>query len=75
MKRCDNPHAVEIVVSEPVGEYSAVDLAVLVRRDAVERVEAALVDVSRELSPPLHLRLVGPLPPYSFVSLQMPALA
>ncbi len=69
------PHTVEIVASEPIGEYGALDLALLVRRDAVEHVEAALGEVSRELSPPLHLRLVGPLPPYSFVSLELPAYA
>jgi hypothetical protein len=62
----------EIVVSEPLGEYGALDLALLVRRDAVESVDAALNELVAELSPPLHLRLVGPLPPYSFVHLELP---
>ncbi|HEY2353807.1 MAG TPA: GvpL/GvpF family gas vesicle protein [Gaiellaceae bacterium] len=65
--------AEQIVVSEPLGEYGALDLALLVRRDAVAPLEAALEELTKELSPPLHLRLVGPLPPYSFVSLELPA--
>lgn len=64
---------VDVVVSEPLGEYGALDLGLLVRRDAVDALEAALGELTAELSPPLHLRLVGPLPPYSFVSLDLPA--
>jgi len=67
------PFVGDVVVSEPLGEYGALDLALLVRRDAVESVDAALEELTKELSPPLHLRLVGPLPPYSFVSLELPA--
>jgi len=67
------PFVGDVVVSEPLGEYGALDLALLVRRDAVESLEATLEELTGELSPPLHLRLVGPLPPYSFVSLELPA--
>jgi hypothetical protein len=67
------PLVVDVVVSEPVGELGALDLALLVRRDAVDAVSAALDDVAAALSPPLHLRLVGPLPPYSFVTVDLPA--
>ncbi len=63
----------DVVTSEPVGEFGALDLAFLVRRDGVARLEEALEEASKELSPPLRLRLVGPLPPYSFVSLELPA--
>jgi hypothetical protein len=66
------PHAEDVVVSKPVGEYGALDVAVLVRREAVAQLEAALEAAAVDLSPPLHLRVVGPLPPYSFVSLEMP---
>lgn len=68
-----SPHVIDVVTSEPVGEFGALDLALLVRRDGVESVEAALEKASAEVSPPLHMRLVGPLPPYSFVSLALPA--
>jgi hypothetical protein len=67
------PQLADVVVAEPTGEYAAFDLALLVRRDAVEVVEATLEEITAELSPPLHLRVVGPLPPYSFVSLELPA--
>lgn len=66
------PYVEDAVVSKPVGEYGALDVAVLIRRDAVEQLEAGLEEATAELSPPLHLRVVGPLPPYSFVSLEMP---
>ena len=67
------PLIADVIVSEPLGEYGALDLGLLVRRDAVESLEATLEELTAELSPPLHLRLVGPLPPYSFVSLELPA--
>lgn len=67
------PFLEDVVAGEPAGELGAFELALLVRRDAVDRVSNALGEASRVLSPPLHLRLVGPLPPYSFVSLELPA--
>lgn len=66
------PHVADVVVSKPLGEYGALDVALLLRRNAVAPLEAALEEATKELSPPLHLRLVGPLPPYSFVSLELP---
>jgi hypothetical protein len=66
-------HVQDSVVSEPIGEFGALDVALLVRRDAVEPLEAALAEATQELSPPLRLRLVGPLPPYSFVAINVPA--
>lgn len=67
------PLVVDAIVGEPVGELGALDIALLVRRDAVAAVSKALDDVAAVLSPPLHLRLVGPLPPYSFVTVDLPA--
>lgn len=67
------PLVEDAVVSEPAGELAALDLALLVRRDAVDAVSQALEEVSAALAPPLHLRLVGPLPPYSFVTVDLPA--
>lgn len=67
------PLVEDAAVSEPAGELAALDLALLVRRDGVDAVSDALEEVSAALSPPLHLRLVGPLPPYSFVTVDLPA--
>jgi hypothetical protein len=65
----------DFVSSRPAGELAGFDLALLVDRGQVGSVEARLEELSKQLSPPLHFKLVGPLPPYSFVRLVMPAVA
>jgi hypothetical protein len=65
----------EVVVAEPAGELAAFDLALLVERDRVDAVEGAVEKLAGRLSPPLHFKLVGPLPPYSFVRLALAAVA
>lgn len=69
------PLVLDVVAGEPAGEFAAFDLALLVERDRVKEVEAQVEQLSARLSPPLHFKLVGPLPPYSFVRLSMPAVA
>jgi len=69
------PLALDVVVGDPASELAAFDLALLVERGAVESVEKQVEELVSRLSPPLHFRLVGPLPPYSFVRLAMPAVA
>jgi hypothetical protein len=69
------PLVLDVVESEPAGEFAAFDLALLVERGGVEAVEKQVEELSSRLSPPLHFRLVGPLPPYSFVRLAMRAVA
>lgn len=69
------PLVLEVLTSEPAGEFAAFNAALLVDRDGVEAVERQLEQLAARMSPPLHFKLVGPLPPYSFVRLQMPAVA
>lgn len=69
------PHILDFVSSQPTGELGALNLALLADRDQVESIATRLEEVSDRLSPPLHFKLVGPLPPYSFVRLAMPAVA
>jgi hypothetical protein len=69
------PLILDFVSSEPAGELAAFDLAVLIDRDQVGAIEKRLEGLAERLSPPLHFKLVGPLPPYSFVRLAMPAVA
>jgi hypothetical protein len=69
------PLVLDVVAGEPAGEFAAFDLALLVERDRVKEIEGWLEELSARLSPPLHFKLVGPLPPYSFVRLAMPAVA
>jgi hypothetical protein len=69
------PVVLEVFEGDPAGEFAAFDLALLVERDGVEAVEAQVEQLAARLSPPLHFKLVGPLPPYSFVRLSMPVVA
>ena len=68
------PATIAVRTSEAAGELDAFSLAFLVERDAAEDVSARLDELATELSPPLRFTLVGPLPPYSFVDLEAPAL-
>jgi hypothetical protein len=67
--------ALDVVVAAPTGELAAFNFALLVERDGVKTVEARVEELAAKLSPPLHFKLVGPLPPYSFVRLASPAVA
>jgi Gas vesicle synthesis protein GvpL/GvpF len=68
------PLVLDVVVAEPAGELTAFDLALLVERDGVKPIEACVEELAATLSPPLRFKLVGPLPPYSFVRLALPAV-
>ena len=66
-----DPHVVGVRTGEPRGEYGAFTLSLLVTRDAVKTIEDELELLAQRLSPPLRFELVGPLPPYSFVELEL----
>jgi hypothetical protein len=68
------PLVLDFVASEPAGELAALDLALLAERNQVESIATRLEELAKRLSPPLHFKLVGPLPPYSFVRLAVPAV-
>jgi hypothetical protein len=68
------PLILDSVAGEPAGELAALNFAVLAERDQVESIGTRLEELAKELSPPLHFKLVGPLPPYSFVRLAVPAV-
>jgi Gas vesicle synthesis protein GvpL/GvpF len=74
LKRLE-PLILDVVTSEPAGELDAFAFALLVDRDSADGIGKAVEELTARLSPPLHFRLVGPLPPYSFVRLAMPAVA
>jgi hypothetical protein len=69
------PLIVDFVSSQPAGEFAAFNLALLAERDQADSIGELLEELAKRLSPPLHFKLVGPLPPYSFVRLAMPAVA
>ena len=70
-----SPLVLDVVSADPAGEFAVFDLALLAERDAVQAIEAQVEELASRLSPPLHFKLVGPLPPYSFVRFAMPAAA
>jgi len=69
------PLALDVRAGEVSLENGVVNLAFLVEKDRVGDVEKALEGVSGELSPPVHFKLVGPLPPYSFVDVPLAVAA
>jgi hypothetical protein len=60
------PHAVAMVLPDDPST-TAVQVSLLVSREAVEALEAALEQLARDAADELEARLLGPLPPYSFV--------
>ncbi|BBK41307.1 hypothetical protein STVA_13270 [Allostella vacuolata] len=61
----------DLIVSEPVEPESVVDIAILVERPALAEVEAALDRLDAEFEGRLKFRLVGPLAPHSFATVQV----
>jgi hypothetical protein len=59
----------EVVVDDP-GEYDALKASFLVARKKLDRFDAKLEDVARELQPRLRIEVIGPLPPTAFASAQ-----
>ena len=73
--RALRPLALDVRASDPVGEHGLVNLAFLVERGKVEAFSKRLDELAAQLSPPARFKLVGPLPPYSFVDLAAPVAA
>ena len=58
-------------VGEPAHDQMLVNVALLVRRDRVDEIDAAVDRVNGELGPGLRLSYAGPLPPYRFVDAEI----
>jgi Gas vesicle synthesis protein GvpL/GvpF len=69
--RTVEPLTLAMRVGEVGLEGGVVSLALLVERGRAGEVEEWVKSISRDLSPPIHFRLVGPLPPYSFVDVPL----
>jgi len=61
------PHVEAVAVNEPHGAYDVARVSLLVRRDARQALDAAVGDPDRGLQGRMHLRYVGPQPPYAFL--------
>ncbi len=69
------PRADAFVPGEPIHERMVVNVAFLVRRDALAEFDAAVEQVSAERAERMQFKLTGPLPPFSFVGAEEPAWA
>jgi hypothetical protein len=65
---CVAPHVVATLLPEEPSSPTTIRASLLVPRDAVGHLEEALEEYARAVSEHLEARLLGPLPPYSFVA-------
>lgn len=68
-----SPHAVAVQVGEPVHERMALNASFLVEREGLRGFDEAVDALGEEQGGRIRLRYTGPLPPHSFVELEMVA--
>jgi Gas vesicle synthesis protein GvpL/GvpF len=61
------PHAVALVAADPLHERMVVNAAFLVDRERLDEFDAAVEQASRRRAERMQFKLLGPLPPHSFV--------
>jgi hypothetical protein len=67
------PLADAVQAEEPRRPESAFNLAFLVARDSIDAFSAGVAELTEELAGRVRVRYVGPLPPYSFVDVDLSA--
>jgi len=65
------PLAADSITTVPPEPEAVIDLALLLNRDAVDMVENMLGKLDEAFSGGLSFRMVGPMAPYSFTSVQI----
>jgi hypothetical protein len=68
-----SPHAVAVQVGEPAHERMALNASFLVERKDLERFDRAVDELGEEQGGRIRVKYTGPLPPHSFVELEMAA--
>ncbi|HEY0390280.1 MAG TPA: GvpL/GvpF family gas vesicle protein [Solirubrobacterales bacterium] len=68
-----SPYAVAVQVGDPAHERMALNASFLVERKDLERFDKAVDELGEEQGGRIRLRYTGPLPPHSFVELEMAA--
>lgn len=66
---------VETITNDPVTDLMAVNLALLIDRNRMAEVEERVDLLAERWGADVGLRMVGPLPPFTFVDLQLPVEA
>jgi hypothetical protein len=64
-----SPFALDVWTDETPIEHQVLRASVLVKRDQIQAVDAALAALAERNAGRIHFKYVGPLPPHSFVSL------
>jgi hypothetical protein len=73
MLECVVPHVAATLLPEEPRSPSTIEASLLVAREGLDALEATLERFARDSAEHLEARLVGPLPPYSFVGGARPA--
>lgn len=68
-----SPHAVAVQVGEPAHERMALNASFLVERKNLERFDKAVDELGEAQGGRIRIKYTGPLPPHSFVELEMAA--
>jgi hypothetical protein len=68
-----SPHAVAVQVGDPAHERMALNASFLVERKDLERFDKAVDELGEEQEGRIRIKYTGPLPPHSFVELEMAA--
>jgi hypothetical protein len=68
-----SPCAVAVRVGDPVHERMALNASFLVQRESLGRFDKAVDELGEEQEGRIRIRYTGPLPPHSFVELEMAA--
>lgn len=68
-----SPHAVAIQIGDPVHERMALNASFLVERKGLERFDKAVDELGEDQGGRIRIKYTGPLPPHSFVELEMVA--
>jgi hypothetical protein len=68
-----SPYAVAVQVGDPAHERMALNASFLVEREGLERFDKAVDELGEEQEGRIRIKYTGPLPPHSFVELEMAA--
>lgn len=68
-----SPYAAAVQVGDPAHERMALNASFLVERENLERFDKAVDELGEEQGGRIRLRYTGPLPPHSFVELEVTA--
>jgi hypothetical protein len=70
-----SPHSIDIREEQPATAMMAAHIALLIERDAITSVTETVEGMRERFGPRMKLKVVGPLPPYTFAAGSLPVKA